>query len=115
VNSPLRFALLLAIPIEAVNWWLVNSVSILEGFSSDTSAFVRGITWEALAVHSPALVLLNTLGMAGVGVNELFWNVLLLLDGYITTLLLILAVVHVCRLIRIRNRNRNSTETLRAE
>jgi hypothetical protein len=96
VKSPIKFALIAAIPLEALNFWLV-SFPLDVGFPPDTPWHVKLIPYQWLVLHWPGVWLLEPL----IGTKfEKLAEVIFVGIGYFDTVLLILVGILGVRLVR---------------
>jgi hypothetical protein len=94
----LKFALLVAIPLEVVNL-LLAGFPLDTGFAASTHWYHKVIAYQWLFLHCPGVLLLIRLSNAGYETLSLRWidwpslqRLVLFVSGYLDTVLLILAV-----------------------
>jgi len=93
MNSPLKLALLAALPIEAAN--LRWAGFPLEGLPDRTSWVVKVVAYQWLFLHYPGMLLLFHLSESRMDRQALsrIETPLLFVNGYCETVLLIVAIV----------------------
>jgi hypothetical protein len=99
MKSPIEFALVAAIPAEAANF-LFAGFPIDTGFPADTSWYVKLIAYQWLYLHWWGWLLVFKIDDAGFEkliVHGKLGDFILLVSGYLDTVLLILAGIFVLR------------------
>jgi|ERR1700729_2404175 hypothetical protein len=89
MQSTLKIALIAALPVEAVNLFLL-SPPIDVGIGSDAPWYVLLIAKQWLILHMPGLLLMDWLGRIGLSGHFLFF---LFVSGYLTTALLLMGAI----------------------
>jgi hypothetical protein len=100
-------ALLAAIPIEALNFRMLNVCSIVDGCGNANPVEVAFAEISMLS-HMPALLALLKSGLTPYPITGSAATLLLMLNGYAVIVLLILAGVKLLRIARVLPSKRNS-------
>ena len=91
MKRALKIALLIAIPIETLNLWLVLHFPIDVGLPPGTSRWTEYTFAQALLLHYPGLFLLGWVDVHHLSRAILYSG--LAVSGYVDTVLLVLAIV----------------------
>jgi hypothetical protein len=100
IKSAVLWALLTAIPVELVNFWLAMP-PLDVGLAPDAPWYANVLAGEWVILHLPGLRLASSIGMLDFGGPGLF---ILLASGYLDTALLIAIGIHCFRWLRPRKR-----------
>ena len=87
----LTTALLIAIPIEALNFHLLDICSLVDGCDSSANFVEITVGHLSMIMHSPALFLLLRSTLSYTPIGKSLGTLTLVLNGYAVTVLLILA------------------------
>lgn len=120
MKSVISISLLAAIPIEALNFRLLNVCSIVDGCGKANPVEVAFAEISMLS-HMPTLVVLLKSGLTANPISASLGTLLLVLNGYAITILLILFTIKLLRLARIlpcrwrtiTSRNRGNADVTR--
>jgi hypothetical protein len=99
MKSPAKIAALAAVPIEAVNLWLLLHSPLDSGFPDGTSLWVRVVFTQAGFLHVLGFYLYDLLNVKSSG-SEAVFALTFLICGYIETFLLVMGMVYGFRWIR---------------
>ena len=101
MKSPFKFALLAAIPVEAVNFWFAEHFPIDVGFSDDASLWVRLVFTQSLFMHFPVfLFLIDWLDKLPAKMQVPLFDLSLAVCGYAETVVLLLVAVFMFKTLR---------------
>jgi hypothetical protein len=101
----MKTALLAALPIEIVNFWIVKYPGSSGGLSTSSSNAELALEWDLL--HLPGIMATNYISF--LRTNPSLCSVIFWITGYIDTAILLAAILWIARLALRRLRKLSST------